>query len=138
MSHTRTGIVNFNSIFDVTLSQPLTSLVGVMHGQLNLASGVFGFNAPSGLDWAERDAYQRLLTQKPFKPEMMALGNLGGHFGATKPAFVANQIVPILAPVTNPVDSSSTSSRSNFEPVREARRTATPVDDGAIHMNFSG
>ena len=139
MAHTRLGIVNFNSIVDVTLSQPLTSLVGVTHGQLNLASGVFGFKAPSGVVGAERDYYSQMLNQKSFKPEMIALGNLGGHFGATKPAFVAKQIAPILAPVVNPVYTPvAPPTRPFLEPVREAHRTANPVDDGSIHMNFSG
>ncbi len=139
MAHTRLGIVNFNSIVDVTLSQPLTSLAGVTLGKFDLASGVFGFKTPSGIVGAERDDYKQMLNQKSFKPEMIALGNLGGHFGATKPAFVAKQIAPILAPVANPVyTSGAPPTRPYLGPVREARRTANPVDDGSIHMNFSG
>ncbi len=96
MARTRLGLVAFTSFLDAPLPLPLTVMEGLLKGQLNLAAAVFGFSPPAGLGPRERESYDQMLVQKPFRLEMIFQGNLGGHAGATWPSFVGQQIAPMI------------------------------------------
>lgn len=81
---TTSGIWSFYSPMDLQLTVG-TSLAGTIDGDYAPAAGGRGFDTRSDR-----------LVQIPFEADMVWQGHLGGHLGATNPAFVRERIAPII------------------------------------------
>ncbi len=88
------GIVSFNSPLDVPISVPLTAVRGMFQGRMDVSATVAGFRLPKQPQLQQ--IYEQKLVQKRFQTRMISTGNLGGHFGWTKPKFVAQFVAPEL------------------------------------------
>ena len=98
MNHTSNGIVAFNSPLDIPISLPLTAAQGLFHGKVKMSAAVFGFRFPKQILPEEKPIYQKMLSQKQYRPDMLGTGHIGGHFGWTVPEFVSQYVVPSLSP----------------------------------------
>jgi hypothetical protein len=74
-----------------------TLLAGTADGQHIMSAGAVGFWARPGSSEGERQLYRDKLVQVPYKLEMAADGNLGGHFQCVGRKFVAEWIAPLLS-----------------------------------------
>lgn len=88
LAKTRRGIWNYHSKGDFVLLAAGTSIFGTNDGVHAPSAGAYGFRLPEG---ALADDYYKL-HQIPFRPEMIATGNLSGHAGPTTTAFARKYI----------------------------------------------
>ena len=96
LEKTDAGIWNYYSPLDSTLLIAGTTVAGTIDGKHVPAAGAFGFEEPEGNSPERRRLYQTKLHQVGYDFEMMASGNLGGHFGPTWSQFSEDYLVPIL------------------------------------------
>jgi hypothetical protein len=93
----RREIVVFSSPLDLVILGAGTWLFGTIDRVHSSGAGLVGFAVP-GRDEvdAERTGQYRKLRQVRWRPRMVALGHLGGHFGADHPRFLLEWVVPLL------------------------------------------
>lgn len=96
LEKTDAGIWNYYSPMDSTLLIAGTTVAGTIDGKHVPAAGAFGFEVPESSSPASRKLYRQKLHQVGHDYEMMASGNLGGHFGPTWHQFSEDYLAPIL------------------------------------------
>ncbi|MGE0607878.1 MAG: hypothetical protein AB7O62_12360 [Pirellulales bacterium] len=96
LAHTRRGIHNFYSPFDVPVLMVMGTAVGTTDGRHALPGGAIGFYPPRSLDADERSEYASQVAQCSYAVGMLRHGHRGGHFGWTNRSFVANRVAPLI------------------------------------------
>ena len=94
--HTRSGIWNYYSKYDVGFLQAGTSTFGTIDGRHARAAGAVGFVKPWGMDKSGHDLYDRLLHQQEFTPQMADTGHYGLHTTWARRSFVTRWLAPIV------------------------------------------
>jgi pimeloyl-ACP methyl ester carboxylesterase len=97
LRRTRLGVWSYYQPQDVVALWAGTLLVGTADGAHLVSAGAIGFWPPMGASEADRRLYREKLTQQPYRPAMIASGNLGGHFQCVSERFVAQWIAPLLS-----------------------------------------
>ncbi len=87
----------FWSPLDVVILGAGTRLFGTIDRVRTVGAGLVGFAVP-GPDEAdaERRRQYAKLRQVRWRPRMVGLGHLGGHFGPDHPRFLRKCVVPLL------------------------------------------
>ena len=82
------------------LTDPLLSvgsiLIGTVDRRHSFAGGFGGFNTPKDADRYTEDIYHSKLTQRGWHLTDIFQGHMGGHLGASNPAFVRKHIAPLI------------------------------------------
>jgi Serine aminopeptidase, S33 len=93
----RREIVVFWSPLDLVILGAGTWLFGTIDRVRSVGAGLVGFALP-GRDEpdAERVRQYAKLRQVRWRPSMVGLGHLGGHFGADQPWFLRKWVVPLF------------------------------------------
>ena len=73
-----------------------TTLVGTMDRRHALGGGLNGFSPPDNADQYTKELYKSTLTQRGWQPTDIFQGHIGGHLGASNPAFVRKHIAPLI------------------------------------------
>ena len=102
LSHTRCGIWNYYSPYDVGFLAAGTLVMGTIEGKHTRAAGNVGFNVPAGLDAAGQRLYQLMLHQQVYTRNMAQYGHLGGHGGWASRAFVTHYLAPLVIAGAHP------------------------------------
>jgi len=97
LKRTRLGVWSYFQPQDVVALWAGTLLAGTSDGAHLVSAGAIGFWPPVGASEADRELYRAKLVQQPFRPEMIASGNLGGHFQCVGERFVTMWVAPVLA-----------------------------------------
>ncbi|MCE5328288.1 MAG: alpha/beta hydrolase [Planctomycetaceae bacterium] len=93
LTHSRRGIVNFYSEFDMLVGVG-TALAGTMDGRRTASAGAVGFKRGTAED--EGGGYERLF-QIAWRKEMALTGNIGGHLSSSATDFVSTYVAPVVA-----------------------------------------
>jgi hypothetical protein len=96
LGRVRVGVWSYYQPQDVVALWAGTLVAGTADGQHIMSAGAVGFWRRPGLSDDERQLYRDKLVQLPYQPQMVASGNLGGHFQCTGRKFVAQWISPLL------------------------------------------
>lgn len=93
----RRDMVVFRSPLDVVILGAGTRLFGTIDRVRTFGAGLLGFIVP-GADEpdGERSRQYAKLVQVCWRPRMVGLGHLGGHFGTDQPWFVRERVLPLL------------------------------------------
>lgn len=93
----RREMVVFWSPADLIILGAGTLLFGTIDRVRSIGAGLVGFRRPRS-NHSEDDQTRpyRKLRQVRWSPAMIALGHLGGHFGADSPGFLRKYVVPLL------------------------------------------
>ena len=97
LRRTRVGVWSYYQPQDVVALWAGTLVAGTADGAHLVSAGAVGFWMPFDATDEDRDLYRQKLVQLPYDPEMVASGNLGGHFQCTGRQFVARWIAPTLS-----------------------------------------
>lgn len=91
LAKTELGIWNYHSPLDLPLLVAGTTIAGTVDGRHTPAAGAYGFQF-------DPDRHHGLppLHQTPYRLNMVAQRNLGGHFGPTDGYFVKQEIAPLI------------------------------------------
>jgi len=92
-------LVVFWSPLDVFTLGVGTLLFGTIDRVHTVAAGLVGFRPPAHLDDEGHRQYAKL-RQVRWRPEMVSLGNFGGHIGTDNPAFLREHVLPLLRAIT--------------------------------------
>jgi hypothetical protein len=93
----RLGVWSYYQPQDVVALWTGTLLAGTADGQHIVSAGAVGFWPRPGASESERQLYRDKLVQVPYRLEMAADGNLGGHFQCVGRKFVAQWIAPLVS-----------------------------------------
>jgi hypothetical protein len=96
LARTRVGVWSYYQPQDLVALWAGTLVAGTADGHHIVSAGAVGFWTPVGLSEDERRRYDEKLVQAAYRPQMIASGNLGGHFQCVGRRFVAAWIAPIL------------------------------------------
>lgn len=90
-------MVVFTSPLDLVILGAGTRLFGTIDRVRTFGAGLVGFARP-GPDEpdAERVRQYAKLREVRWRPRMLGLGHLGGHFGADQPWFLRARVIPLL------------------------------------------
>jgi hypothetical protein len=97
LAKTRVGVWSYYQPQDVAALWAGTLVAGTADGKHFASAGAVGFWTPRGMSDDERQLYRDKLVQAPYRAEMIASGNLGGHFQCVGRKFVATWIAPLLS-----------------------------------------
>lgn len=93
----RRELVVFTSRLDVVILGAGTRLFGTIDRVRTVGAGLVGFAVPGpGEPDDERRRRYAKLRQVRWRPRMLGLGHLGGHFGTDQPWFLREHVVPLL------------------------------------------
>jgi hypothetical protein len=95
-------LYSFHSSADTVLMFA-APLAGTVDRRCGRSGGLDGFVPPAQADPYAQDLYQCRPTQRRWKLSDIFDGHMGGHFGATNPAFVRKRIAPLLIPAAGPL-----------------------------------
>ncbi len=95
LRRTQYGIFNYYSSRDRVFLDAGTRVAGTIDRSFTSSAGSVGFRRPAALEAGDRVLYDKL-QQIAWKPEMSWCGNLGDHFGWTKPGFVRRYLAPLV------------------------------------------
>jgi hypothetical protein len=97
LKRVRVGVWSYYQPQDVVALWAGTLLAGTADGHHTMSAGAVGFWRPPKLSEEERQFYRNKLVQLPYQAQMIASGNLGGHFQCVGRKFVAEWISPLLS-----------------------------------------
>jgi len=101
-------LYTFYSPWDPVLAL-LVPVFGTVDRINGVSGGLGGFSPPDKADGRTKAVYESKLEQIGWESEDAVYGHIGGHLGATQPAYVSARIAPLLnrgAPATDTVGSS--------------------------------
>jgi pimeloyl-ACP methyl ester carboxylesterase len=96
LKHVRHCITNFSSLADVGILGAGVAVTGTVDRGHSAPAGIAGFKLPKDALPATRQLYQAKLVEVPWNPAYVIYGDLGGHLGATTPAFAQHMIAPVI------------------------------------------
>ena len=97
LEHTTIWMHSFYSLTDPVLGVGVT-FAGTVDRRQGPSGGMVGFKPPEDSNEHTRDLYKRKFTQHPWRPADVFRGHIGGHHGASNPAFVSKRIAPLMIP----------------------------------------
>ena len=100
LERVRGRMYSFFALADPILGIGAT-LAGTVDRHHGRSGGLGGFGPPKNADQYTKDLYENRFTQRAWKPTDIFEGHMGGHFGATNPAFVRKHIAPLLTEQKN-------------------------------------
>jgi pimeloyl-ACP methyl ester carboxylesterase len=90
-------LVVFTSPLDMVILGAGTRLFGTIDRVRTVGAGLVGFAVPGpGEPDEERRRWYAKLRHVRWRPRMLGLGHLGGHFGTDQPWFLREHVVPLL------------------------------------------
>ena len=111
LGHVRHAITNFSSVADVGVLGAGVAVTGTVDRSHSLPAGITGFHLPKDALPGTRQLYLAKLVEVPWNPTYVVYGDLGGHLGATTPAFAQHMIAPVIL---------SNSARQSGPPAKES------------------
>lgn len=97
INHSETGIRSYYSPLDTTILVGVVSALGTTDGHHVPAAGAMGFAPPPSMPLEQQACYVNGVEQRPYQPQMLLDGHIGGHFGWIRPDFVRDWIAPQVA-----------------------------------------
>lgn len=89
-------MVVYTSPLDLVILGAGTRLFGTIDRVRTFGAGLVGFDVPGPGEDDERSRAYAKLRQVRWRPPMVGLGHLGGHFGTDHPRFLRRHVIPLL------------------------------------------